>query len=122
MAVTETWLDTGRRDFTGEYYLPGYVMFHKDRTGRSGGGVMLYVSTGLSAIGVVVDSPHEIVGADVRGCTPPLRVLVVYRPPHRPRDSDESLYSDLSTLVQDSVILVGDFNCHLDWSRVCCRS
>ena len=117
VAVTETWLDTERRDFAGEYYLPGYAMFHKDRRGRAGGGVMLYVRSHLSAVGVFVDSPHEIVGADVR-CNPPLRVLVVYRPPQLARDSDESLYNDLSNLVQDRVILVGDFNCALDWDRV----
>ena len=115
IAITETWLDTGNRDFDGEYHLPGYTMFHKDRVGRMGGGVLLYVRDHLNAIGVALDSPHEFVGADVKGCSPPLRVVAVYRPPHSTRDSDESLYSDLSRLIQDRTLVVGDFNCHLDW-------
>ena len=98
IAITEAWLDTGGRDFLGEYHLPGYTMFHRDRVGRMGGGVVLYVRSHLQAIGVQTDSLHEFVGAVLRGCTPTLHILVVYCPPHYPRDSDESLYHDLSGL------------------------
>ena len=98
IAVTESWLDTGR-DFLGEYHLPGYAMFSKERVGRRGGGVILYVRTHLSAIAVRTESPHEFVGAELRGCNPSLRIVVAYRPPHLSRDADESLYRDLSGVV-----------------------
>jgi len=117
IAITETWLDTGR-DFLGEYHLPGYAMFSKERVGRRGGGVLLYVRTHLSAIEVRTESPHEFVGADLRGCNPSLRIVVAYRPPHLSRESDESLYRDLARVVQDgATVLVGDFNCHVDWEQ-----
>ena len=120
VAVTETWLDTGSRDFLGEYHLPGYAMFQKDRVGRRGGGVMLYVRDHLAAIGLRTNSPHEFVGAELRGCDPALRVVVAYRPPHRQRAADESLYSDLAATVQGyaTTILVGDFNCPIDWRQL----
>lgn len=116
IAITETWLDTERRDFVGEYHLPGYAMFHKDRIGRLGGGVLLYVRNHLNAVTMSINSPHELVGAEVKGCTPPLRVVVAYRPPHGTRASDESLYADLSEISQGNTIVVGDFNCPIDWN------
>ena len=48
IAVTETWLCTGSRDFVGEFHLPGYTMFLKDRVNRVGGGVLLYNVMGTS--------------------------------------------------------------------------
>jgi len=118
IAVTETWLDPVR-DFAGEFHLPGYTMFHRDRVGRAGGGVMLYVQTHLAPIELRTDSAHEFVGAELRGCDPPVTVIVVYRPPHRPLDYDESLYRDLSASISDvATVVVGDFNCPIDWSLV----
>ena len=112
IAITETWLDTGRRDFAGEYHLPGYTMFHSDRRMRAGGGVMLYARNHLIPVLVPNVSPFEVVGARLRGCEPALLVLVVYRPPKYNRDSDMALYEVLSGLLGGrSSIVVGDFNC-----------
>ena len=45
LALTETWLKTGvgKRDFSTEYNIPGYKMYHYDRAYKEGGGVALYV-------------------------------------------------------------------------------
>ena len=119
IAVTETWLDTAGRDFVGEYHLPGYTMFRKDRVGRMGGGVLLYIRGHLTAIGQQIDSPHELVGAEIRGCVPTLQVIVVYRPPHTSRETDEQLYQKLSDLIRDKqTLLLGDFNSPVDWSTL----
>ena len=42
VGITETWIHTSTRDFKGEFEMPGYKTFKKDRLDR-GGGVMLYV-------------------------------------------------------------------------------
>lgn len=119
IAVTETWIDTAGRDFLGEFDLPGYAMFSKERVGRRGGGVALYVRRHLAPVGLVTNSPHEFVGVEIRGCNPPLRILVAYRPPHSTVDQDQSLYRDLAEqATEGNVILVGDFNCHVDWERL----
>ena len=71
----------------------------------------------LLAIGVTIDSTHEIVVAVLRGCTPSMKVFFVYRPPHHARELDETLYHDLSRVAQNGhTIIVGDFNCPLDWN------
>ena len=116
IAITETWLDTGGRDFEGEYHLPGYSMFHRDRVNRAGGGVLLYVRTLLTPVLVPIVSPFEIVGAELRGCYPALQVFVVYRPPKHNLDPDLALYECLSRLLQDKPsLVVGDFNCVVNW-------
>ena len=43
ICITETWINTDRVDFEGEFHLPGYTMVKKDRVARAGGGVAIYV-------------------------------------------------------------------------------
>ena len=43
VGITETRIHTNTRDFEGEFEIPGYKTFKKDRLDREGGGVMLYV-------------------------------------------------------------------------------
>ena len=42
VAITESWLDMSGKLFMSEMQIKGYNMFHKDRRGRKGGGVVLY--------------------------------------------------------------------------------
>lgn len=117
IAITESWLNTSGGDFEGEYHLPGFTMFHRDRGTRRGGGVILYVRRHHTPVLVPNDSPCEIIGAEIRGCDPALQIFVVYRPPHQDIDSDTRLYTDISQLLRDRESLVlGDFNCPaVDW-------
>ncbi len=41
IAVTETWIDTGSKNFETEFKIEGYELFHEDRKGRRGGGVAI---------------------------------------------------------------------------------
>ena len=43
IGITETWLDTKDKHFLPEVEIDGYTLYHKDREGRKGGGVALYV-------------------------------------------------------------------------------
>ena len=82
IGITETWVDTAGRDFEGEYRLPGYSLFHQDRAGRAGGGVMLYAKRHLNPVQIPIMTPYEIVGAEVRGSEPKVQVFVCYPPPN----------------------------------------
>ena len=117
IGITETWVDTAGRDFEGEYRLPGYSLFHQDRAGRAGGGVMLYAKRHLNPVQIPIMTPYEIVGAEVRGSEPKVQVFVCYRPPKHPLDVDLALYETLSALVWEKTsVLAGDFNCSgVDW-------
>ena len=118
VAITESWIRTGSRDFEGEFMIPGYVMFHKDRLGQEGGGVLAYVRESLHPVDCGVTSGQELLGVDIKVPTGAYRFLLVYRPPHRTEEVDRDLYAKLSELVEGPpTILMGDFNCRVDWSN-----
>ena len=55
VGITETWIHTNTRDFEGEFEIPGYKTFKKDRLDREGGGVMLYVRGHLDPVECKID-------------------------------------------------------------------
>lgn len=115
ICITETWLNTDRRDFEGEYHLPGYTMFHRDRGNRAGGGVMIYVRSHLDTLLKPINSPYELLGIEIRADIT-LHLYLLYRPPHQTVDFDRDLYDVLTNLLSDeTAILIGDFNCRVDW-------
>ncbi len=118
IAVTESWIQTDGRDFEAEFELPGYTMFKKDRIGRQGGGVLLYVRSHLNSTVQIIDSPHELIGVELNGQTIRLHVYLVYRPPHQTVDKDIDLYILLSRLIQNKTsVIAGDLNCHINWEN-----
>ena len=38
IGITETWIQENTKDFIGEYEIPGYKLFKKDRIKKKGGG------------------------------------------------------------------------------------
>ena len=116
VAITESWMKTSSRDFEGEFAIPGYQAFHKDRTDREGGGVLLYVRDHLRCADCNITSVHELLGVDLEIGTARYRVLLVYRPPGQLVEKDRDLYALLGTLVDGRVsVVLGDFNTHVNW-------
>jgi hypothetical protein len=116
VGVTESWIHCDGPDFEGEFDLPGYAMFHKDRIGRQGGGILLYVRSHLTATRLPIDSPYELMGVELNGQDAKVQLFLLYRPPHQTLDSDTALYSLLSRLTSNGVsIIAGDFNCRVRW-------
>ena len=116
VAITESWIRTSDRDFEGEYKVPGYQLFHKDRINRQGGGVMLYVKNDIKATNVSIASQHEILCVDLDIGSSTYRTVIVYRPPAQHREEERDLYRSLFELVEDRVsVVMGDFNCHVNW-------
>ena len=116
ICITETWIKTDGRDFEGEFFLPGYTMFKRDRELRAGGGVVIYARNHLNAQPIPCDSPYEIVGVKIRGHQTMVQLFAVYRPPRQVRGRDLEMYDTLGRLLQDETsIIVGDFNCRVNW-------
>ena len=116
VGITETWIHTNTRDFEGEFEIPGYKTFKKDRLDREGGGVMLYVRGHLDPVECKIETEHEMVGVVLNKLEKKLHIYLVYRPPHQSAESDESLYSNLSTIIRNKFCIVaGDFNCSVNW-------
>ena len=92
ISITESWIHTSTRDYEGEFKVPGYKMFKKDREGRGGGGVLLYVRDYLNPVDCKIESKHEMLGVTLNSLGKCIYVFLVYRPPHQHVDADEDLY------------------------------
>ena len=112
VGITESWLSTDTIDFEGEYNMPGYKIFKRDRKGKKGGGVLLYVRDYLNPVCCDITTEHEILGVVLKNLKRELYVYLVYRPPHQEVEKDEDMYRNLSrTLTNKFCIVTGDFNC-----------
>ena len=115
-AVTESWLNTDTRDFIGEYQIPGYITFQKNRTLREGGGVLLYVKALLNPVKCNTNLDQEVLCVDLHLSEIIYRIILLYRPPHQNIDKDRKLYEGLSDLMEGrQCLLLGDFNSHVNW-------
>ena len=116
VGITETWIHTDTRDFEGEFSIPGYKIFKKDRPDREGGGVMLYIRECLHPVDCGLETEHEMIGIALNKLEKRLYIYLVYRPPRQAADKDEDLYTSLSNAIKNKFCIVtGDFNCKVDW-------
>ena len=77
VGITETWIHTNTRDFEGEFEIPGYKTFKKDRLDREGGGVMLYVRGHLDPVECKIETEHEMVGVVNKLEKKPIYILFI---------------------------------------------
>ena len=117
IGITESWIDTSTRDFEGEYNLQGYKMFKRDRIGKQGGGVLLYIREYLDPVDCRIETEHEVLGVTLNKLEKKLYLYLVYRPPHQCLEKDIDLYRNLSNIIKNKLCIVtGDFNCPINWS------
>ena len=99
IAITETWLDMTNKIFTPEVAIEGYRLFHKDRVGRRGGGVALYVRDTLQcSVNNSIRTEEissETVWVDLRNGTEKIVLGVIYRPPNTGRDDSNILWQEI---------------------------
>ena len=106
VGITETWIHTDTRDFVGEFELPGYSMFKKDRINKQGGGVMLYVREYLNPLDCKLDVDHEVLGILLNNLKKKLYIYIVYRPPHQLADKDLDLYNALENNIRNEMCII----------------
>ena len=112
VGITESWISTDSTDFEGEYAIPGYKIFKRDRKIKKGGGVLLYVREYLDPVGCDLTTEHEILGVVLKKLKRELYIYLVYKPPHQEIEKDEDLYENLSRIIKNKFCIVtGDFNC-----------
>ena len=113
IAISESWLDCGNRDFVGSFSLPNYKLFHRDRQTRLGGGVMLYVRNEIEA--VVINSTSicntDIIAVSLNVNKTKFNIAIVYRPPSQEECNDRELFDFLSDLSKQRLtVIMGDLN------------
>ena len=127
LALTETWLCNGDNIILNELLPPGYDIRHVDR-GRRGGGVALIYKKDISFRHIV--TTNEITQFELLDCIIKVnklstRVVVVYRPPPSCKNGlryedfavEWASYIEQFVEVQEELLIVGDFNIHVDSSN-----
>ncbi|TRZ10274.1 hypothetical protein HGM15179_016833 [Zosterops borbonicus] len=93
--------------------LNGYELFRRDREGRRGGGVALYIKV-FDSIGIEINEDGVeclLVRAKGRANNADILLGVCYRPPNQEEEVDNLFYKQLETFSGSSApVLVGDFN------------
>ena len=86
IGITESWANTDITD--AELGLTGYVMFRRDRIGRRGGGVILYVNESIQAYEIKLESEadyDEAVWCKIVSGNSKLTIGLVYQSPNKQR-------------------------------------
>ena len=130
LAITESWLNGDIRDDRAladlQSTLPDFVSYSVPRCSRAGGGVFLLLCNGFR----VTHNPcpifksFEMGDFTISSVSSSLRLIVVYR--LRPNKTNgltsDMFFNELSILLESlatifgNLLLVGDFNFHLDIS------
>ena len=83
IGITETWANTDTTD--AELGLTGFVMFRRDRIGRRGGGVILYVKESIHAYEIKLEREadcDEAVWCKIVSGNSKLPIGLVYQSPN----------------------------------------
>ncbi|KAK4810586.1 hypothetical protein QYF61_007323 [Mycteria americana] len=111
VAITETWWDDSHNWSAA---IDGYKLFKRDRQGRRGGGVALYVRECLDSL--ELNDGDDRVGClwvRIRGKANKADIVVgaCYRPPNQDEETDEIFYKQLGEASRSlALVLGGDFN------------
>ena len=108
IGITESWATPDISD--AELGMTGYVMFRKDRLGRRGGGVILYIKESIQA--------YEIKLEKEAGKST-LSVGLVYRSPNISMEENEKIHNAIKEVSKRDCIIMGDFNHgHIQWTSL----
>ena len=111
IGITESWANN---DITNaELGLEGYVMFRKDRIGRRGGGVLLYIKDTIPAYEVQLQEEADCNDAIwcnlVTGHTTVI-IGVVYSCPNINKQNNEKIHNAINEVSKGDCIIMWDFN------------
>ena len=111
IGITESWANNDITD--AELGLEGYAMFRKDRMGRRGGGVLLYIKDTIPAYEVQLQEEadcHEAIWCKLVTGHTTVTIGVVYRCPNITKQNNEKIHNAISEVSKGDCIIMGDFN------------
>ena len=111
IGITESWANNDITD--AELGLECYVMIRKDRIGRRGGGVLLYIKETIPAYEIQLQEEADCKEALwcnlVTGHTT-VTIGVVYRCPTITIQNNEKIHNAITEVSKGDCIIMGDFN------------
>ena len=120
IGITESWANIDITD--AELGLTGYVMFRKDRIGRRGGGVILYVKESIQAYEIKLEREadcDEAVWCKIASGNSKLTIGLVYRSPNINEEDNTKIKTAIKEVSKGECIIMGDFNHgHIQWNSL----
>ena len=119
IGITESWATPDISD--AELGMTGYVMFRKDRLGRRGGGVILYIKESIQAYEIKLEKEAECeaVWCNIVTGNSTLTVGLVYRSPNISIEENEKMHNAIKEVSKRDCIIMGDFNHgHIKWTSL----
>ena len=120
IGIIESWANIDITD--AELGLTGYVMFRKDRIGRRGGGVILYVKEYIQADEIKLEREadcDEAVWCKIVSGNSKLTVGLVYRCPNINEEDNIKIKNAIKEVSKGECIIMGDFNHgHIQWNSL----
>ena len=116
MFLTETWLSTDGPATLLEASPPNYKFSFSLRTGKRGGGTATIISAAFSYKNITFEEYTSFEYHCLVFNSPQILCLTVYRPPKR-CSAFISDFSELLSIIHanfNRIIIVGDFNLHID--------
>ncbi|GAB0210150.1 hypothetical protein GRJ2_003480800 [Grus japonensis] len=113
IGITETWWDSSCDWSVG---MEGHRLFRKDRQGRRGGGITLYINDQLECMELHLgmdEEPTKSLWVRIKGRAGAGDIIVgvCYRPPDQGDRADEALYRQIGAASRSqALVLMGDFN------------
>ena len=121
LAITESWLTVENGDeVLRSATPPGYSFVHKPRVGRRGGGLACIFRSTIKCLLASIDltaTTFEFLPISATTNSACLLIVIIYRPPSSNFKSFISEFSSFLELVATAagkLIIVGDFNIHID--------
>ena len=111
IGITESWATPDISD--AELGMTGYVMFRKDRLGRRGGGVILYIKESIQAYEIKLEKEaecEEAVWCNIVTGNSTLTVGLVYRSPNISIEENEKMHG---TVLLWGIFTMGIYSGHL---------
>ena len=111
LGITESWAHNYITD--AELGLEGYAMFRKDRMGRRGGGVLLYIKDTTPAYEVQLQKEaycNEAIRCKLVTGHSTVTIGVVYRCPNITKQNNEKIHNAISEVSKGDCIIMGDCN------------
>ena len=97
-------------------------MFRKDRLGRRGGGIILYIKESIQAYEMKLEKEteyEEAVCCNIVTGNSTLTVGLVYRSPNISTAENEKVHNAIKEVSKWDYIIMGDFNHgHIQWTSL----
>ena len=114
-AKTESSLSENDKPVVGDFKADGYKLSHVGRSDKKGGGVLVLCKTSLNPelSSVASFTSFECMNVKLKSLDTVINLAVIYRPPCN-HNVPVSMYLEIITPSDGKLLVVGDFNFHLD--------